>query len=180
MERHQAVREHLRVDAEVALLAVGEPGGNRGGDGSDAGLEGRPVGHERGRVLGDLEVGLRRLDVGQGERRALALDQDVDLVDLQGVQVLGRHAEGARVVGRGLHHEQTLRVGRRADHLGGRAAGVKGERAPALGVGRGGGGRHHARALFLEQRGEAAEVRGRERDVRARIAERPLERAEEA
>ena len=54
------------------------------------------------------------------------------------------------------------------------------QRAPAVGVGRRGDGRHHARRLSFEQRPEAPEVRGREPDVGAAVSQRPLERTEEA
>ena len=47
-------------------------------------------------------------------------------------------------------------------------------------VGGGGGGDHDPRRLLLEERREAAEVGGGEADVRARVAQGPLERAEEA
>jgi hypothetical protein len=54
------------------------------------------------------------------------------------------------------------------------------QRAPAILIGRGHDGRHHARALPLEERAEAPEVRRRELDVGAVGEQRALERPEEA
>ncbi len=54
------------------------------------------------------------------------------------------------------------------------------EGAPALRVRRRRGRRHDAWALLLQERGEAAKVGRSERDVRALVAKRSLERAEEA
>ena len=79
-----------------------------------------------------------------------------------------------------LDDEQPVGIGARAAQLADRAARVQRQRAPAVGVGRRRDGRHHARRLPLEQRPEAAEVRGREPDVGAGVPQRPLERAEEA
>ena len=131
-------------------------------------------------MLGDRAVDLAGLGVGERQGRAVALDEDVDLVDVQRVPVLGLEPEGPRELLRDLDDEQALGVLGRADQLDRRASGVERERAPAVGVRRRRGGRHHARRLLLEQRREAAEVGGGEADVRALVAQRPLERAEEA
>lgn len=117
---------------------------------------------------------------GSADRRLLGLDEQVDLVAVDGVTVLGREAHRAREVGRALHDEQALGVGGGAVQLGARGAGMDRERAPAVGVGRGGGSRHHARAGVLHQRREAAEVCRGEGEVLAAVAQGALDRAPEA
>ena len=79
----------------------------------------------------------------------------------------------------GLHDEQAVRIAPRAVQLVNRAARVEREAAVAVAVRRRRDRRHHPRRLLREERLEPAEVRGREADVRARVAQHPLERAEE-
>ena len=93
--------------------------------------------------------------------------------------MLGGQAARAGTLGH-LDHQQAIGIGGGAVELGVGAARVQGEAAPAVLVGRGGHGRHHARALLLEQGREAPEVRGREADVGALVAERALDRPPEA
>ncbi len=88
--------------------------------------------------------------------------------------------ERARVGVGDLDNEQPIRIGARAVQLADRATGVKRQRAPAVGIGRRRDSGHHARALSFEQWPKAAEVRGDEPDVGAAVAQRPLERTEEA
>ena len=80
---------------------------------------------------------------------------------------------------RGLHDEHAVRIGARAVQLVDRPAGVEREAAVAVPVGRRGHRRHHPRRLLFEQRREAPEIRRREADVRAGVAQHPLERPEE-
>ena len=168
------------MDPVVAAVAIGEPADDRRGNRADPGLQGGAVGDEAAGLAGDRGVDLGRLGLGEGERLRLRGDQDVDLIDVDRVAVLGRQAQGAREVGRGLDHEQAGGIGARAAELLDRAAGVQREAAPARLVGRAGDRRHHPRRLLLEQRLEAAEVRRGEADVGAGVAQRALDRAEEA
>ena len=78
-----------------------------------------------------------------------------------------------------LDDEQAVRIAPRAVQLVDRAARVEREAAVAVAVRRRRDRRHHPRRLLREQRLEPAEVRRREADVRARVAQHPLERAEE-
>jgi hypothetical protein len=131
-------------------------------------------------VLGDRAVGLAGLGLGELQRLAVGLDQDVDLVDVEGVTVVREDPERPGELHRGLDDQQPLGIGACPPAFPGRRARVKGEAAPALGVGRAGRGRHHPRALRLEDRLEAAEVGRSEADVRSLVAQRALHRAEEA
>ncbi len=79
-----------------------------------------------------------------------------------------------------LDDEQRVGIGARTAQLADRATRVQRKGAPAVGIGRGRDGRHHARRLPFEQRTEASEVRRREADVGSGIPKRTLERSEEA
>ena len=176
VQRHQAVREHLGMHAVVAARGARQLARDRRRDRADAGLQGGPVGHERRSVARDLKVRFARLSLGERQGRRVGLDEDVDLLDLQRVPVLGLEPEGPGEVLRDLHDEQALRVLRRPHQLQRRASRVERQRAPAVRVRRRGRGCHRAGRLLLEQRREPAEVRGGKADVRALVAKRPLER----
>ena len=126
----------------------------------------------------------RSASVGGGscerEGRLVGLDQQVDLVRVEGVEVVGRQAERRREALRDLDDAEAIGVLARAAQLRDRGAGVQREAAPAVGVGRRRGGRHHPRALLLQQRREAAKVGGGEGDVGSLVAQRALDRAVEA
>ncbi len=180
VELHQAVGEHLRVDAVVAAVTLGEQAGDRRGDRADPRLKRRSVVEVGAGVLGDRALGLGWLGGGQRERLLVALDEQVDLVEMQSVAVVGQEPAGARVGLRDLDDQEAVGVGARARELADRGPGVKREAAPALGIGPRRHRRHHVRRLGGEDRREAAEVGRREADVRAAVAQRPLDRPEEA
>ena len=131
-------------------------------------------------VLGDRPLDVARRRVVDRERLAVALDEDVDLVDVEGVPVVGRQSRGARVTGSAPRRRATARGRRRRDAVRPTdAPGVQRQAAPPVAVGRRRGSAHHAGRHRLEQRSEAAEVGGREADVGAAVAEQPLDRAVE-
>ena len=72
------VREHLGVDAEVALVAEGQRHGRR--DGADPELERRAVGHELRDVLADPPLDVADLAGRVLVRRDVHLDREVDVV----------------------------------------------------------------------------------------------------
>ena len=94
--------------------------------------------------------------------------------------MVGRQAERGREPLGDLHDQQAVRILAGPAQLTDRAPGMERQAAPALAGGRGSHRRHHPRALLLQQRGEPAEVGRGEADVRAALAERALDRAEEA
>ena len=146
VQAHQPGREHLRVHAVAAAVALGEQRGDRPGHGADAGLQRGAFGDERARALGDRAVGVAGRGVVERQRLGVALDQQVDLVDVQRVRVLRRRAGRSRAVRR--HSTSSSRSGSApgAMQFVDARAGVQRERAQPSASGGDGDGRHHARA----------------------------------
>ena len=138
VQLHEAGREHLRVDAVVAAVALGEQRGDRRRDRADAGLQRGAVGDER-RARARRSRGRRRSGGGSASASgvAVALDQHVDLVDVERVAVL---AAAARTCAGSRADLDDRAAGpgsapARCSSLDG-GAGVQREAAPAVGVGR--------------------------------------------
>ncbi len=129
-------------------------------------------------MIGDGPIDLGRRGVGQGDRRRVRFDEKVDLVDVEGVAVFAE-ADRAREVLADLDDEQPIGIGARQVQFLDARARVQRQRAPAVGVGRARSRRHHAGCELAEQRAEATEVGRAEADVRPRVAQGPVERAEE-
>ncbi len=180
MQAHQTAREHLRVDAVVAAVALRQDRRDHRRDAADTGLQRAAVADEGSRVGRDAALGLGRLGLGQGQRCVVALDEPVDLIDVQAVHVAGRQAARPGEGRRGLGEQNPLRVGAGPMQLLDGVPGVQGQRAVAVPVRRRDRRRHHPRGERLQQWREAAEVGGREADVGARVAQHALDRAEEA
>src|ERR1019366_7106035 len=85
VQLHQAVGEHLAVDAVPAAGALGQFGGHHVGDGPDADLQGGAVGDVSAGLGGDGVVDLVGRSLGQGEGLCVVLDHHVDQVEGQGV-----------------------------------------------------------------------------------------------
>ncbi len=125
----------------------------------------------------------RSTSVGTGSSRTkgsfVGLDQDVDLVDVQGVGVLTQ-AERAGEGGLRFDDEEPVGVGPGPVELLDGGAGVQGQAAPTVGVGEGGRRGHDPGRLGLQDRDEAPEVRRGEAEVCPRVPQHPLEGPEEA
>ena len=137
VQLHQAGGEHLRVDAVVAAVTLGEQSGDRGRDAADAGLEGGAVGDEPSGVLGDRPLRVPGRRVRQGERSLVALDQDVDLVDVERVRVVRLIARRPREELGDFDDQQAIGIVGDPQQLVVGAARVQREAAPAVGVWRG-------------------------------------------
>jgi hypothetical protein len=179
VEAHEAGGEHLGVDAEVAGVAVGEEVDHHRRDPADPGLERRAGADVRVHVAGDRRLDVRRGCVGQQEGHAVALDDEVDLIDVHPVRELGRDPQRAREVRGDLHDHDPVGVGDRALQLVPGRPRVERQAHPPVPVRRGDRSREDARVERLDDGGEAAEVGRDELDRGADVAEQPLGRAEE-
>ena len=132
------------------------------------------------RVLGDRQLGVARLRLGQHDRLAFGSDQHVDLAHVNRVRELGREAQRARQARVRLDDQHAVRIAPAAQQLVDRGARVQRERAAAVAVGRRGRGGHHARRHPPRDPREAAEVGGDEPDGVARVAQSAFDRPVEA
>ena len=96
------------------------------------------------------------------------------------MRVLRRKPERARKARAGFHHQHAFRVGAAALQLRHRGACVQREAGAAGGVERRRAGRHHPRRELARDPGEAPEISRDEVHVVAGLAQRALDRAEEA
>src|SRR5205085_2130242 len=110
VQPHQPGGEHLRVDPVVTAIALGQQGGDGVGDVPDAGLQGDAVVDEAGGEPGDRPLHVGGRGVGEVDRVAVAGDQDVDLVEVQAMRVVGLDPEGARELGVGLDDQQPVGI----------------------------------------------------------------------
>ena len=125
------------------------------------------------------ETGIGRL-LGKLARRAVAGDQQIDLARHERMRMLGRKPERARKARAGFDHQQAFRVGAAALQLRHRGACVQREAGAAGGVERRRAGRHHPRRELARDPGEAPEIGRDEAHVVAGLAQRALDRPEEA
>ena len=102
------------------------------------------------------------------EGRAIGLDQQIDLVDMQAMGVVGFDSEGARKVLAHLHDEQPIGIGAGAMQLLDGGAGVHRQAHPAIDGGRSRCG-HDTWVEVIEHGSEPAEVGRHEVDRRARV-----------
>ena len=121
-EVDDAIGEHLRVDAEVLLVGEGRADG--GGDRSDPELDRRAVGDQVGHEAADPPLDLADRAGCVLVRRDVALDGEVDVVDMDEAV-----AEGARHRPVELHDHRLRRPDRGVHRLDARP-----ERAEAMGI----------------------------------------------
>ena len=159
---------------------VGEQAGDDRRDRADAGLERRPVGDVTPGLLGDGQVDVGAGGLGEVDGLRIGFHEDVDLVDVQPVRVVGLHPEGAGERLGVLGDQDAVRVGSAAMELVDGRPGVEGEAEVAVVVRRCHGGGHDVRCQRLDDRPESSEVGGDVGDVGAAVAEEPLRRAVEA
>ena len=170
MERHDAVGDHLRVDAEVAARPRREQAGDLVRNRADAELERRAVGDEAGDGAGNRQVLGRRLRRGQSNDVRLVLDPGVDGAQVDAVVAELRQSAEARQAWIHLRDGEAIGIGGGlAERDGARARGDA-EGDEAVGIGRA-GDRQHDAGLHPERKAlEPMEV-GWE------ILDRPVERA---
>ena len=178
VQLHEAGGEHLRVHAEVVERACCQQLGHLAGNAADAGLQRASAVDVCDRKLGNRGLDRGGWRVGQVQRLAIALHQEVDLVDPQAVLVLAG-TERAWEVRADLHDEQSIGVGAGTVQLVDRGAGVKTEADPTVDR-RGGRRRHHPRVEVVQHRLEATKVGGYEIHRGTRVSQEALGGAEEA
>ena len=135
---------------------------------ADPGLERGALGDEARGVLGDRPVGVGRAAgrrARTARRRSRPARRSRRRAGRAGTRAASPTVRGKRSETSTISSRSGSAPARCSSAIGG--AGVQRQAAPAVGVGRRRGGRHHARRLLLEQRREAAEVGRREADVRA-------------
>ncbi len=180
VQAHEAGGEHLGVDAEAAQPPVREFRSDDVGDGTDAGLEGRPLLHVGQGVRGDRRVQLVGRRILQGERGGVRLDEQIDQVERNGVVVRRWQAPCARQVAVHLDDEQPLAITAGAQELVPGRPQMEGEVHVAGLVGRGALGGHDPGGEPGEDRAELPEAAGHQLDLVARVVQHPLGRSEEA
>ena len=137
VELHETGREHLRVDAVVAAVALARAT-RRSSTGSRR-CPSASVQPSWTKVAACAAIACSTADAGgsiERERRPVALDDHVDRVHVHAVRVLGRESERAREVRVRLDDEQPVRILGRALHLAHRRARVQRQAHPAVGIGR--------------------------------------------
>ena len=168
------------MDAVVAALPFGQQTDHSIRDPADAGLQRRAVRDERADVPRDGALNVARLAVGQLERRAVHLDQHVDVRLLDPVRGVRRHTERARQTRIDLHDERPVRVPPTAEELVHGRTRVQREAASSLLVGRCRSRGHHARTHALTDGGEAPEIGRHEVNIATALGEVALDRTEES
>ena len=167
------------MDAVAAAGPLGQLGGHHVGDGADADLQGGAVGHVGAGLLGDGLVDLVRLGLGQGERGAVGLDQDVHQFERDGVGVVRPERRRPGQVGVDLDHEEPVGVLARQEELLVGGTDVERQVDGAVEWGRGEHG-HDAWVVPAQDGGELPEAARHQFDVGPGGQEHPLGRTEES